>query len=664
MSVLLRISLGFGAVAIVLLGLGAWSIFSLKNVSVAVAGLDDMNGDALIAAELNADVATILAGTGDYLRTRKPEALEQVTRYLEKTETGLRNAEAEIHNPARVEFLKQIEANTATFKSVLEKVAVLYGERDELVKDKLSVIGPQAIKNLEKLGASAAADGNYQTAFLAARVQESFLRARIDMLKFLDTNAVVEIDRLQNEFESVSGELLSLERSIESPARMQLLAETTPLMNEYQTYALRVRDIILERNQLRNDVLLTAGANASENARLMKDSASADATALGLATIDSADSAVVHVAIVAAVALLLAIAFATLISRAIVKPLLRLVADARELAAGNTDIAFEEAKRSDEIGKVAQSIAGFLDGVLDRQRLEAEQKTEQEARELRTARVATAVETFDKEVSGMLNSISEASGNLQVTANQMTATAQDTAYQANTVASASEQASVNVQTVAAATEELSATIGEVSGQVVHSANIASEAEAQAQKTNQQIAGLATVAEDIGEVIALISTIAEQTNLLALNATIEAARAGEAGKGFAVVAAEVKELASQTGKATEEISAKISAIQSETREAVSGIQGIAKIIAELNSVASSIASAVEEQSTATSEISLSVDQAAQGTNEVSRSIVVVSKGASETDAAAGSVVEAAELLMGQSTTMRQVVEHFLNEVNAA
>ncbi|TYC61905.1 hypothetical protein FMN50_06495 [Rhodobacterales bacterium] len=74
--------------------------------------------------------------------------------------------------------------------------------------------------------------------------------------------------------------------------------------------------------------------------------------------------------------------------------------------------------------------------------------------------------------------------------------------------------------------------------------------------------------------------------------------------------------------------------------------------------------MEEQATATSEISVSVDQAAQGTNEVSRSIVVVSKGASETDAASGSVVEASELLMEQSTSMRQVVEHFLSEVNAA
>ncbi|PVB60356.1 methyl-accepting chemotaxis protein [Labrenzia sp. 011] len=664
MSVKFRIGLGFGLVALMVAFVGMWSLFNFNNVKNDVAQLEDMSSDALLASELNADMAKVLLNTNEYLLTRSSEDLAEATKFVLQVNEGVELAKTEINNPVRVEFRNEIEAGIGIFETTLADVAALYSERDDLVVNTLDKVGPRARINLTEINETATADGDYETANLAGQVQENFLLARLYMLKFLASNDPADINRLSKEFEQASARLTQLDASIENPARKKLLAETIPMVERYETAALRVRDIILERNHLRDEVMLASGVKVSKNATLMKESAGKDAVLLAKRTNDLMTSTEVQVGIVSAVSFVASLILAYVIAMGITRPISRLVNDADELAGGNTNVSFEEARRKDEIGAVAKSISGFLETVKEQQRLEAEHKLAQSEREKRNSRISAAVGTFDSEVGGMLTSISEASANLQVTADQMTATAQDTAQQSTTVASASEQASANVQTVAAASEELSATISEVSSQVAHSANIASSAASQAETTNEQISGLAIVAEDIGEVIALISSIAEQTNLLALNATIEAARAGEAGKGFAVVAAEVKELASQTGKATEEISAKISAIQNETREAVDGIQAISSIIAEMNTVASSIASAVEEQSTATSEIASNVDQAAQGTDEVNRSIVVVSKGAAETEEAAGSVVQASELLASQAQTMRQVVEQFLGEVNAA
>ncbi len=129
---------------------------------------------------------------------------------------------------------------------------------------------------------------------------------------------------------------------------------------------------------------------------------------------------------------------------------------------------------------------------------------------------------------------------------------------------------------------------------------------------------------------LINDIASQTNLLALNATIEAARAGDAGKGFAVAASEVKALANQAAKATEEISRQVT----------------------------------EVQGAATREIALNVEQAATGTGEVNSNIAGVNDAAAKSGEAAPSVVDAAKELNNQSDALRNMVETYLKEIEAA
>ncbi len=664
MNVRMRIWAGFAAVAALTALLGAFSVAGFMSSSKALNELAEMNGDAQLAAEINADMAKAMAATNLYLASRDPSQVAEAQRWLGQVDEDLGIARREIENPARVANREVIEAGAGVFSGALADVVGLYKERDALVKDSLYVIGSDVRKILTEVNRKATADGAYQVANNAAQAQEFLLLGRLRMMKFLSDNQAAdfaEVEANLGRFEAKVGEL---SQEIEDPNLKKLIGEIGPLATTYIENARRVRDIIGERNVLRDEKLIGNGLTIVDEAGEMKNSAGDDARELSKATVAAMSKTILGAIGASVVALVLAALCGFLIARGITGPLARLVADAEELAEGNTSVAFAEAERKDEIGDVARSVAGFRDGVVERQRLEAEQKAETSRREARNARVAAALKEFETDVQRSLSEVSSAAQNLQSTATMLTENARDTNHQSTTVATASEQASANVQTVAAATEELAASLQEVSSQVTHSATIAGSAATEASRTNTQISGLASVAEDIGEVIALISSIAEQTNLLALNATIEAARAGEAGKGFAVVAAEVKELASQTSKATEEISTKISAIQNETREAVGGIQSISRIVEEMNAVSSAIAASVEEQTAATSEISTNVDQASQGTADVSRSIIRVSAAAGETDQAATSVVGAAEQLTSQAETMRRLVEGFLGEVRAA
>jgi methyl-accepting chemotaxis protein len=375
--------------------------------------------------------------------------------------------------------------------------------------------------------------------------------------------------------------------------------------------------------------------------------------------------AMLALAAVAVLALLGTLAGVTMmLRRRVVTPLVKLAGVIATLAAGQHEVEIPATGRDDEIGQVAGSLQHFKDSLLAQKAADEAAATEAEAKLRRSQRMDQIARDFEAMIGEVINTVSSASSELEVSAGTLTGTAEQSEKVTATVAAASEQASTNVQTVAAAAEEMASSVDEISRQVQDSARIAGEAVQQAGRTNEHVGELAKAAGRIGDVVELISQIAGQTNLLALNATIEAARAGEAGRGFAVVASEVKALAEQTAKATGEISQQIAGIQSATEDSVGAIKAIGDTISRMSEIASAIASAVEEQGAATREISRNVQQAARGTQQVSASIVDVQRGASQTGSASSNVLAAAKSLSGESSRLKVEVGKFLDAIRAA
>jgi methyl-accepting chemotaxis protein len=397
---------------------------------------------------------------------------------------------------------------------------------------------------------------------------------------------------------------------------------------------------------------------------VVRDAALAEAAERAGAARDAAMTMLV-LAGLAVVALLGVLAGVTvMLRRRVITPLATLTNVVGDMAAGRHDVTIPTSDRADEIGAMASSLQIFKEALIAKKAADEAAAVEAAAKIERGQRVDTITSDFEAMIGEIVDVVSSASSELEVSAGSLTATAERSEQLTTSVAAASEQASTNVQSVASATEEMASSVNEISRQVQDSARIAGAAVEQAQKTNERVGELARAAARIGDVVELINTIAGQTNLLALNATIEAARAGEAGRGFAVVASEVKALAEQTAKATGEISQQISGIQAATQESVSAIKEIGDTIGRMSEIASTIASAVEEQGAATQEISRSVQQAAHGTQRVSANIADVQRGASETGSASSQVLTAAKSLSGESSRLKREVGKFLSSVRAA
>jgi methyl-accepting chemotaxis protein len=363
-------------------------------------------------------------------------------------------------------------------------------------------------------------------------------------------------------------------------------------------------------------------------------------------------------------AIALSVASGLMLASMVATPIRRMTDAMNRLAGHDLTTEIVGLGQRDEIGEMAAAVEVFKKGLIEADRLAAEQKAEQARKEARTKAIDGHIAGFDRSVRDALDGLASAATELNATASTMSAIAQQTSHQATIVSAAADQTSANVQTVAAAAEEMSSSIAEITRQVTEAADVARNAVREAAATTATIRGLEASAQKIGEVVSLINSIASQTNLLALNATIEAARAGDAGKGFAVVAAEVKGLANQTGKATEEISAQVAEIQASAREAVKAITAIDGTIVRISEISSTIAAAVEEQSVTTVEISRNTQEAAKGTDEVTRNMGEVNAGASQTGASASQVLSASGELGQQAETLRADVATFLATIKAA
>ncbi|MBB4265758.1 HAMP domain-containing methyl-accepting chemotaxis protein [Roseospira visakhapatnamensis] len=654
---------GFAIVLVLMLVLGTVAVFALSSIGGMFSEYRLLARSGNEIARVQANMLQTRMSVKDFIIRDDQASIDMVAERADKARTFIGATRALITDREALALLDTMSNEIDNYTDAFARVTALQSRRNELNQVFMDA-GPAIEQALTEIMRSAFRDNDAEAAYLAGLVLRDLLLARLYAQKFLVDNDQAFSDRATQELDTFQADMETLLAALENTTRRQLANDALANQTRYRTAFEEVITVIGDRNTVITQTLDVIGPAFAQQIEDFKLEVKARQDELGpLAEASIARTITVTIAL-AVVALILGSAAAWMIASGITRPVHAMTTAMGRLAKKDYTAEIPARDHEDEIGDMAKAVQVFKDSMARADDLAAQQTEETQKRDERARRIEDLNGTFDRGVSGILESVMGATRQLQSTAESMTAIADRTNSQATTVATAAEAASVNVQTVASAAEELSASIGEIGRQVQQSNDIARTAADEAARTNEVVSGLADAAQKIGEVVSLITDIADQTNLLALNATIEAARAGDAGKGFAVVANEVKSLATQTAKATEEIGQQIGAVQTETQTAVSAIESIATIIGSINEVTSTIASAVEQQSAATQEIARNVQQASVGTNEVSQTIVGVTDAAREADTAADSVLHASNSLGEQSAALQSMVQRFLADVRAA
>jgi|GEM_PF-1277938 len=209
-----------------------------------------------------------------------------------------------------------------------------------------------------------------------------------------------------------------------------------------------------------------------------------------------------------------------------------------------------------------------------------------------TAQLANQTGQTMNEVGHAVNETSSTSEQIAQGAQQLASEAQDAANAVEALTQAIDGVLEATKAQGSITEQASEIAGQGGEAVKRTIQSMAEIDSKVSACADVIQDLGEKQAQIGNIVQTIDDIAAQTNLLALNAAIEAARAGEHGKGFAVVAEEVRKLAERCGNATQEISELIGSVSAGVNQSIAAMEDSMSKVAEGTAFSGEARSALE------------------------------------------------------------------------
>jgi len=599
-----KLGLGFTLVLLLTALVAAIGVWSLQTIGHRFEGLTSMS-------TLNSDLLKVRLIEQDYALHADPKAVEALHASVDALMAQATRLKARSASNERV--VGDVEQALVAYRQAFDEFVELTQTKD-LALEMASWSVSSVANNLDVLQAGLADDGAYglkesqgkegaafiEQAGQVSQVSRLMLQAMNEARVRLDQSRRADADdAAQGKIEQADqalAEVETLKTTVKDPGYQTVLNEVaghiasfSEKLGEYTGLLAQEKVVYTQLHDRAEQVVSRVNqAYAAEDQSMQ--------TQLQHSTLLIIGSS--------ALALLVGLIAAWVITRLIVAPLRAVIAVAQQIASGDLSGRMEISRR-DEIGQLMQAMQQMGNSL-------SQMVSGLQAGIEQLASSAHSLSSVTEQTTAEVSNQKDETEQVATAMNQMTATVHDVARNAEQAAQAAQTADAKVD----------------SGQQVVRMSL-QRIELLATSSNSASASIESLSaqiQNIGTVLSVIQSVAEQTNLLALNAAIEAARAGEQGRGFAVVADEVRALAKRTQQSTEEIERLVSTLRSAAQSSVQQIQqsgelvklavsdaletegalgSIAAAVSLIQQMNQQIAAAAEEQSSVAEEINRSV-----------------------------------------------------------
>ncbi|MBF6624285.1 MAG: methyl-accepting chemotaxis protein [Pseudomonas stutzeri] len=595
-----KLLFGFAMVLLLTLGVAGTGFYAVDSILTRAAQMNQLS-------RINAAILDARGQERDYALTRQAASAEALRGTLDRLKQELIELEA-LSTSAEQAQLRQIRSDAELYATqfneygfLIDRGAQLRQHMDEAAQSSreefefIELSMYDAVRLLRIEGERLQGSDPLTVAEATSGLTKRILDLRTFESMFIGNSSQAAVDSWNEAYAEV--------KSIGDGLQRWLNEEQQATMNGALTAIGNYEKAFTEFRGNRGTRIALEQAMQNQAQRILDAADQALAQATG-AMQTQRSNAFLMLTVITALAALIGMAAAMLITRMIVVPLRYTVQLAQQVAGGDLTQT-QRVTRQDELGQLQQAMSDMTQ----------------------------SLRTLIGRIGGGIGQIATAAEQLSSVTAQTSAGVQNQRLETEQVVTAMHEMSATVQEVAQNAEQASLAAGEADRQarqgdlvvqdaVVQVGNLAVEVE---QSTNA-IEALHAESGRIGSVLEVIRAVAEQTNLLALNAAIEAARAGEQGRGFAVVADEVRALARRTHDSTEEIEGLIGNLQRVAKQAVEQMQSsrdltqrtvelaqeagaalgrITESVSTIEQMNQQIAAAAEEQSAVAENISESV-----------------------------------------------------------